>query len=63
MAKNKMWNGIGWYGFIGPTTSTTHISLFVIVLKLSIEVGSAPPIFAANRSGIDNVNNNFKIIY
>ena len=23
-----MWNGIGWYGFIGPTTSTTDISLF-----------------------------------
>ena len=22
-----MWNGIGWYGFIGPTTSTTDISL------------------------------------
>ena len=27
MAKDKMWNGIGWYGFIGPTTSTTDISL------------------------------------
>ena len=23
-----MWNGIGWYGFIGPTTSTTDISLY-----------------------------------
>ena len=22
-----MWNGIGWYGFIGLTTSTTDISL------------------------------------
>ena len=22
-----MWNGIGWYGFIGPTTSTTDIGL------------------------------------
>ena len=22
-----MWNGIGWYGFIGPSTSTTDISL------------------------------------
>ena len=22
-----MWNGIGWYGFIGPTTSTPDISL------------------------------------
>ena len=22
-----MWNGIGWYGFIGPTISTTDISL------------------------------------
>ena len=22
-----MWNGIGWYGFIGHTTSTTDISL------------------------------------
>ena len=22
-----MWNGIGWYGFIGPITSTTDISL------------------------------------
>ena len=27
MAKDKMLNGIGWYGFIGPTTSTTDISL------------------------------------
>ena len=27
MAKDKMWNGIGWYGFIGPTTPTTEISL------------------------------------
>ena len=27
MAKDKMWNGIGWYGFIGPTTSTTDVSL------------------------------------
>ena len=26
-AKDKMWNGIGWYGLIGPTTSTTDISL------------------------------------
>ena len=27
-AKDKMWNGIGWYGFIGIiTTSTTDISL------------------------------------
>ena len=32
MAKDKMWNGTGWYGFIGPTTSTTDISL-VIFLK------------------------------
>ena len=23
-----MWNGIGWYGFIGPTRSTTDISLW-----------------------------------
>ena len=22
-----MWNGIGWYGFIGPITSTSDISL------------------------------------
>ena len=27
MAKDKRWNGIGWYGFIGPTTSSTDISL------------------------------------
>ena len=28
MAKDKMWNGIGWYEFIGViTTSTTDISL------------------------------------
>ena len=26
MAKDKMWNGLGWYGFIGPTTSTTDIT-------------------------------------
>ena len=26
-AKDKMWNGIVRYGFIGPTTSTTDISL------------------------------------
>ena len=27
MTKDKMWNGIGWYRFIGPTASTTDISL------------------------------------
>ena len=33
-AKDKMWNGIGWYGFIDViTTSTTDISL-VIPLKV-----------------------------
>ena len=33
MAKDKMWNGIGWYGFIGViTTSTTDISLGIHVL-------------------------------
>ena len=26
-AKDNMWNAIGWYGFIDPTTSTTDISL------------------------------------
>ena len=29
MAKDKMWNGIGWYGFIGPATSTTDISILL----------------------------------
>ena len=39
MAKNKMWNGIGWYGFIGViTTSTTDISLGFFE-KLKINVG------------------------
>ena len=28
-----MWNGIGWYGFIGViTTSTTDISLYIHIL-------------------------------
>ena len=27
-----MWNGIGWYGFIGPTTSTTDISLHINII-------------------------------
>ena len=28
MAEDKIWNGIGWYGFIGViTASTTDISL------------------------------------
>ena len=31
-----MWNGIGWYGFIGPTTSTTDISLDVVQLSLGL---------------------------
>ena len=31
MSKDKMWNGIGWYGFIGPTTSTTDISLGLVL--------------------------------
>ena len=32
MAKDKMWNSIGWYGFIGViTTSTTDISLIILV--------------------------------
>ena len=31
MAEDKMWNGIGWYGFIGPTTSTTDISLIFML--------------------------------
>ena len=31
-----MWNGIGWYGFIGPTTSTTDISLGIFKLLLVI---------------------------
>ena len=31
-AKDKMWNGIGWYGFIGViTASTTDISLIVFL--------------------------------
>ena len=25
MGKDKMWNGIGRYGFIGPTTATTDM--------------------------------------
>ena len=30
MAIDKMWNGIGWYGFIGViTTSTADISLSI----------------------------------
>ena len=29
MAKDKMWNGIGWYEFIGPTTSATDIRLYM----------------------------------
>ena len=30
-AKDKMWNGIGWYGFIGViTTSTTNLSLMFV---------------------------------
>ena len=33
-AKDKMWNGIGWYGFIGPTTSTTDISLKCLLQTL-----------------------------
>ena len=33
MAKDKMWNGIGWYEFIGPTTSTTDISLLLAMLE------------------------------
>ena len=31
MAKYKMWDGIGWYGFIGPATSTTDISLVTLL--------------------------------
>ena len=31
-AKDKMWNGIGWYEFIGPTTSTTEISLLGVTI-------------------------------
>ena len=32
MAKDTMWNGIGWYGFIGAITIyTTVISLLSIV--------------------------------
>ena len=33
-SKDKMWNGIGWYGFIGPTTSTTDISLVFFQYKI-----------------------------
>ena len=32
MAEDKMWDGIGWYGFIGViTTSTTDINLMKLV--------------------------------
>ena len=32
MAKDKkMWNGIDWYGFKGPTASTADISLLFIM--------------------------------
>ena len=32
MAKDKMRNGIGWYGFIGEiTTSTTDVSLGLFI--------------------------------
>ena len=34
-----MWNGIGWYGFIGPTTSTTDISLHLrVTLNLTSDL-------------------------
>ena len=33
MVLDKIWNGIGWYGFIGViTTSTTDISLVLTIL-------------------------------
>ena len=36
-AKDKMWNGIGWYGFIGViTTSTTDISLLHQTCQLTL---------------------------
>ena len=36
-AKDKMWNGIDWYGFIGViTTSTTDISLATVRWCLEI---------------------------
>ena len=31
-----MWNGIGWYGFIGPTTSTADISLGKVLHKVLV---------------------------
>ena len=32
---DKIWNGIGWYGFIGLTTSTTDISLVIDYNRLT----------------------------
>ena len=39
MAKDKMWNGIDWYGFIGGiTTSTTDISLPCPPLAVNLHI-------------------------
>ena len=54
-AKDKMWNGIGWYGFIGViTSSTTDISLI-----------SACDIKSAHflQSGIPEQFSNFLSLY
>ena len=40
-----MWNGIGWYGFIGPTTSTTDISLRENMKKIFLSGTTRPSAF------------------
>ena len=37
MAKDKLWNGFGWYDFIGSTTSTTDIGLISHVCYMKFD--------------------------
>ena len=46
-----MWNGIGWYGFIGPTTSTTDISLHAPKQILQKENPKSLKVSLCDRAG------------
>ena len=59
-AEDKMWNGIGWYGFIGVITSTTDISLIRLLHTVCLK---ATIIFQQTTKADDFCCDSLAVIY